>query len=251
LIAGAEGNTVSPSPFANLVNKMWVCIGHSHALALARGAEQSGVALDAINFWWTGEPWVREAAGVKLRPDLAERVEQGQLVLSLIGGSAHTVLGMVEHPRPFDFVLPSEPDLPTDITRELVPAEAVRAKLIEMSAEYLATVPVLLGVATGPVIQLEPPPPIADADRIIPHVPWGFFPGQPRLVAPKWLRYKLWRLHSEVIAAACAAFGVSYRPVPNRAKDGEGFLNPRYDEDGAHANAAYGALVLDDLGRAA
>jgi hypothetical protein len=29
---------------------------------------------------------------------------------------------MVEHTRPFDFVLPSDLDLPVDETRELVPA---------------------------------------------------------------------------------------------------------------------------------
>jgi hypothetical protein len=233
------------------VTEMWVCIGHSHAFALARGAERDGVPLDAINFWETGDPWSRGEATIALRPDLAARVRPGRLVLSLIGGSAHTVLGMVEHPRPFDFVLPSEPDLPIDERRELVPAEAVRATLAEMALPFLANLPCVLDVATGPVIQLEPPPPVADEARIAPHVPWGFFPGQPRVIAPKWLRYKLWRLHSEVIAAACAQYGIGYRRVPAQAKDADGFLDPRYDHDGAHANAAYGALVLEDLKGAA
>jgi hypothetical protein len=209
-----------------------------------------GWALDTINFWETGEPWLRGDGETRLRPDLADRIGLGRRVLSLIGGSAHTVLGMVEHPRPFDFILPSEPDLPLDETRESVPAEAVRAKLTEMTMEYLETVPVVVRTALGPVVHIEPPPPVADAERIAPHVPWGFFPGQPQMVAPKWLRYKLWRMHSEVIATACMRFGISYMRVPDRAKDDEGFLDPRYDEDGAHANAAYGVLVLEELRRA-
>jgi hypothetical protein len=230
---------------------MWVCIGHSHSAALARGAELGRRPLDAINFWETGEPWLRDQAPLSLRPDLAARVGQGRLVLSLVGGSAHTVLGMVEHPRPFDFVLPSKPDLPIDEGREIVPAEAIRNKLVEMASPYLETLPAVIRAATGPVIQIEPPPPLAEAEHIAPFVPWFLFPGQPRVVAPKWLRYKLWRMHSDVIAAACAGFGIGYQRAPDQAKDREGFLDPRFNEDGAHANASYGALVLEDLGRAA
>ena len=229
----------------------WVCIGHSHTLALERGAELAGFPLDAMNFWHTGEPWLRDGGTIRLRPDLAERVGRGRPVLSLIGGSAHTVLGMVEHPRPFDFVLPSDPELPVDEAREIVPAEAVRAKLAEIAAPYFEVLPALLDAAAAPVIQLQPPPPVADEARIAPHVPWTLFPGQPRAVAPKWLRYKLWRLHGELIAATCARLGIRFAPAPDEAKDGEGFLEARYDQDGAHANAAYGALVLAKLRQAA
>jgi hypothetical protein len=158
---------------------------------------------------------------------------------------------MVEHLRPFDFVLPNNPSLPVDEGREIVPAEAVRAKLAEMAAPFLATLPALLTVA-GSVLQLEPPPPVADEALITPHIAWSeFFPGQPRSIAPKWVRYKLWRLHGEVIRAACAAFGIGYMSVPEAALDADGFLAEEYDHDGAHANAAYGALVLDTLRQAA
>lgn len=228
----------------------WVCIGHSHATALERGAVRSGRTLDTMNFWHTGEPWLRDGCAIRLRPDLAERIARGRKVLSTIGGSAHTVLGMVEHPRPFDFVLPADATLPVDEAREIVPAEAVRAKLADLAGAYFATLPALVDAAAVPVIQIQPPPPVADDSRIAPKVPWGLFPGQPRAIAPKWLRYKLWRLHGELIAAACAKFGIIFLPAPETAQDGEGFLDPGYDEDGAHANAAYGALVLDQVRRA-
>jgi hypothetical protein len=227
----------------------WVCIGHSHALALERGAALGGRVLDTMNFWQTGEPWQREGGTIRLRPDLAERVGRGRPVLSVIGGAAHTVLGMVEHPRPFDFVLPADPDLPVDEAREIVPAEAVRAKLTELAQPYFETLPALLDAAAAPVIQIQPPPPVADESRIAPHVPWGLFPGQPQRIAPKWLRYKLWRLHGELIAAACARLGIAFLPAPEAAQDAEGFLDAGYDEDGAHANAAYGALVLEQVMR--
>jgi hypothetical protein len=228
------------------MNAPWACIGHSHVLALSWAGD---AALDPINFWVTGEPWLTDGDETSLRPDLAERVGAAAVVLSVIGGSAHTVLGLVEHHRPFDFVLPSDPDLPTDETREPTPAQAVRQTLAELNSAYLDKIPVVMRYASGPVICLEPPPPVADASRIAPNVPWSYFPGQPRRVAPKWLRYKLWRMQSEVMEAACGRFGVRYAAAPDSAKDDEGFLHPRYDEDGVHANAAYGALVLEGLRR--
>jgi hypothetical protein len=230
----------------------WVCIGHSHVAALQR-AEPGTPALDAINFWETGEfRLYQDGRIVGIRPDLIRRLERGRRVLSLVGGSAHTVLGTVEHQRAFDFVLPSQPNLPLDETRELVPAEALRAKISELATEYLdILLPLIVHAAKAPVIQIEPPPPIADEKRIIPRIPWdAFYPGQPKLIAPKWLRYKLWRLHSEVIEVICKRLEISYMRVPEAAKDDEGFLDLRYDEDGAHANAAYGTLVLRTLRQA-
>jgi hypothetical protein len=211
-----------------------------------------GWQLDAINFWGIRDPWLQSENGMQLRPDLVGRLAQGKRVMSSIGGGAHTVLGMVEQQRPFDFVLPSLPDLPIDANREIVPADAVRATLLEMTAPYLEQLAVVAGSTAGrPVTQLEPPPPLAEAERIAPHVPWSLFPGQPRLIAPKWFRYKLWRMHNEVIEKACARMGIGYVPAPNSANDAEGFLHPRYEEDGVHANAAYGALVLEEFGRKA
>jgi len=226
----------------------WACIGHSHVAALAKTLDPD---LDCMNFWDTGDPWVRRDGATCLRDDLAERIGRGRLVLSLVGGSAHNVLGAVEHPRPFDFILPAQPDLPVDESRDIVPADAVREKLVEMAAQYLDTIPALTRAATAPVVQLEPPPPVADPDLVASRMAWFFYPGQPRIIAPKWLRYKVWRLHCEVIAAACARHGVGLARAPAACMDADGFLHPDFNEDGAHANGAYGQLVLEGLRRGA
>ena len=226
------------------MNECWVCIGHSHVAALAKAMDPD---LDALNFWETGDPWLVRDGATHLRDDLAERVAKGRLVLSSVGGSAHTVLGTVEHPRPFDFILPSQPNLPLDDSRDIVPADAVREKLLEMTTPYLDTLAALKQSATAPVVHLEPPPPVADTDLIAARIPWVFYPGQPHVIAPKWLRYKVWRLHCEVIAAACARHGVALARAPAASMDQEGFLHPDFNEDGAHANGAYGALVLKTL----
>src|ERR1700761_5450888 len=86
-----------------------VCIGHSHAAAVAHAAQAQGRQIDPILFW--SEAGAVGADGA-LRPDLADRVRRAPKVVTAVGGSSAAVVGLVEHHRPFDFVLPSEPDLP-------------------------------------------------------------------------------------------------------------------------------------------
>jgi hypothetical protein len=226
----------------------WTCIGHSHVTALELSQDPD---LDCINFWTEKAPWVAGGEWAKLRDELAGRVASGKRVLTMFGGASHTVLGMVEHPTPFDFVLPSQPHLPLDETRRILPVEAVRAKLHEMEGHILDGLASVTSVATGPVTHVGPPPPVADDALIAPFVPWPLFVGQPQLVAPKWVRYKIWRLFNDVLAEGCAQRGVAYQPAPQAAADSEGFLRTAYNRDGAHANGAYGALVLAHLRSAA
>ncbi len=130
---------------ARNMSEPWACIGHSHVAALEKAQDPD---LDCMNFWGTGDPWVQRDGTAHLRDDLAERVAKGRRVLSLLGGSAHTVLGTVEHTRPFDFVLPSRSDLPLDPSRDIVPADAVREKLAEMTTPYLDAIPRLRSCAS-------------------------------------------------------------------------------------------------------
>src|ERR1700744_237884 len=101
----------------------WVFIGHSHIEAPSTAA---GGGLDVINFWHVGDLWDHPNGPRPLRDDLAERVLKGEVVVSAIGAAADVGLGMVEHEQPFDFVLASDPDLPVDPSRQLIPCDAVR-----------------------------------------------------------------------------------------------------------------------------
>lgn len=221
-----------------------VCIGHSHATAAAQAARADGREIDAILFW--SEAGALGPDGL-LRPDLAERVRGAGAVVAAIGGASAVVVGLVEHHRPFDFVLPTEPDLPLDPQRELVPAAGVRAALEAAEAPYTPLLAQLRALNAGPIVQLGPPPPVYDNALIEASVPWGLWPDQPRSIAPPLVRYKLWRLSSEVIAAACARLGVIFQPAPKASLDAAGFLRPALSADGLHGDAAYGRLIWDEL----
>ncbi len=219
----------------------FVCIGHSHINALALTGDPE---LDAINLRAIDGHWLEGQDGWRLREDLADRVSQARGVFMLMGGGAPVMLGLLEYPRRFDFVLPSAPELPLDETRTIVPVDALRARLHEASAGHIDSVSGIVRAASGPITQLHPPPPLADEEEIKPHLTWN---EEFHVVASKWLRYKLWRLHGEVMEAACEAYGIETRLPPRAALDGEGFLHPDFHADGVHGNADYGRLVLDDL----
>jgi hypothetical protein len=231
------------------MNERWVCIGHSHVAALAQAG---GKALDSINFWDDGDLWFHIDGLRPLREDYVERVAKAKVVISAIGGSAHGVMGTIEHEQPFDFVLPSDPDLPFDKTRELIPVEAVRQTMADLAAPLLRGLPILAEAVTGSLIHLAPPPPSAVIKFVKPPADVGevFMIGKAGAFTPKWPRYKMWRLHCEIIEDFCAQHGVKYLAAPSRANDDEGFLRSEYIIDTTHGNADYARLVLEDVRRA-
>ena len=224
-----------------------VLIGHSHAKAIFDAAEQADVPLKGYNFWSAPQPALNEAR-TAFHPQIAETLGRGP-VFSAVGGSVHNVMAMVRHPRPFDFVLPSRPDLPMVAGAEIVPFAAFRRAMAASVEEYLQIMRLVVREATGPIFHLEPPPPLADGDRVLEDVPWIFFPDLTREVAPASLRYKCWQLHSELVAAFCVEAGIELIPVPLEAVDAGGYLRPEHYLDAMHVNASYGALVLAQMKR--
>jgi hypothetical protein len=94
---------------------------------------------------------------------------------------------------------------------------------------------------------MQSPPPCADAQPALAHIPWSMFPGMLQEISPRHVRYKVWRLHSEIVAGVCADNDIGYVGHPPQAVDAEGFLRPEFSRDGIHANSQYGALQLRQM----
>ena len=222
-------------------------IGHSHTKAIFDAAEQAGTPLRGFNFWTAPQPAMNPER-TSFHPEISAVLAQGP-VFSAVGGAAHNVLAMIRHPRTFDFVLPERPELPLSDGAEILPFGAVRATMAAAVREYLDIIGLVRRTATGPVFHLQAPPPLEDGARILDDVPWAFFQGLSREVAPAALRWKCWRLHSTLVEAFCARQGVAVLPAPDGAKDAKGYLRPEHYHDAMHVNARYGALVLDQMRR--
>jgi hypothetical protein len=257
-----------------------VCIGHSHVRSIGEAAQARNVPLVAIDFWKHREPVVVENGRTRWNDTIRAMLGTGP-VFSLIGGACHHTLGLLVHPRRFDFVLPSAAALPVD-RAEIIPFDAVKAALTALMDPYLALMEVLARTQQGPVFHLEPPPVYADEQRLAPDLPklplysryqhegmnnpngmgqeiarsfglggtrMNVEPGPRKRVAisPRHLRYKLWRLHSEILVEFCQLHRITFVSHPRGAVDADGFLREPYYANPMHANAAYGDLVLSQM----
>lgn len=231
-------------------------IGHSHLAALEAAQLQRRAAGTTprlpITFLQMRKPAYRTPpqapepfndAALQLIADT-----QPRLIVSVIAGNAHTVLSLIEHPQPFDFVLDEAPDLPLDTTRDILTCALVRNLLAGQMRMGERVMRALQGIARVPVVHLESPPPIPSEAHIRQH-PEAFAEALASgRVTPAVIRHKLWRLHSALVRQLCAELGFALLPVPAAALDEQGFLRSEaWNNDPAHANAWYGELVLQQL----
>jgi hypothetical protein len=220
----------------------WAGIGHSGIWCVVEAAKQHGLNLTLFNFWETPSAL---KDGV-LDPELGATLRKGPVV-SFVGGGAPSVLAMAQHPEAFDFVLPEAPDLPLTPGAQIIPYDAMRALLTALNAPYFSTMRQVRDASGSKTFHVEGPPPVADPERTAAKFPWSLHPGMMKAFSPRWLRLKVWRLQSAIIHDFCAEEGLIFVTRPPDVADAEGFLRPEYFKDAAHANAAYGALVIEQV----
>ncbi|MGC6331250.1 hypothetical protein [Rhizorhabdus sp. FW153] len=168
---------------------------------------------------------------------------------SVSGGNVHNGFALIRHPRPFDFLLSTEAGPPLDSAAEPI-IEAMMQTALESALDHDRARLREIARIMGPgVIQIESPPPLADDARIA-ALADGYFRERgiaAQGVAPAPLRYKMWRLHSRIVAGYCADLGLRYLPVPAETQDGEGFLRSELAGDATHGNEAYGEAIIRAL----
>jgi hypothetical protein len=222
-----------------------VCIGHSHTESVAAAALAAGQAIDAINFWHLpGAVQLQDGVTTLAEPVRARLVAP---VFSLVGGAVHQDVGLIAHPRPFDFVLPENPGLPMAAGAEIIPFGAILSVMRQRTQPYLDIMSAVRAATQGPVFHMESPPTYAHEQ--IPDDDPGFvaYFGAGAAFSPPWLRFKLWRVHSAIVAAHCRASCIVFVPHPAEAVDADGFLLPEFHGTPAHSNATYGALLLRQM----
>lgn len=196
-----------------------------------------------------GKPQLHALLREKLdRPDLA-----GLPVFSLIGGADHHYLGLFEHARPFDFILPEQPQLPLNPQAEVLPYGYCVQVMQGMLGDTFDTLSGLRQCVAGPLWHMENPAPIEDNAFCEANLPPAFQRPAYRgmRVAGPVLRYKVARLHRELVRQHCERIGIRFIACPAESMDEHGFLKPAYwpADDPLHGNALYGQLVLDQVER--
>ncbi len=165
-----------------------------------------------------------------------------------VSGNEYHFIGLVNHPRPFDFVLPSRPELPLGRGTEIIPSDLMRQSLQAQMRHALAILTALARSLPHRFWHVQSPPPLPDNDHIRLHPTHFADQVAEHGISPPSLRMKLWVLQSEIYRDHCEAMGIGFLPVPDGAVDAEGFLDQRgWLPDPAHANNWYGELVVRQL----
>jgi hypothetical protein len=231
-------------------------VGHSHAGALFEAATAKGLDVDAVSLWREVGAFRHEEGAIVLSDALRERVRSASRIVSTIGGGAYLMATMATIARPFAFVAPWSPDERQEEGVELAPTRAVAEVFRERGATNDALLAEVVSLASAPVVHVVGPPPPRAWEA--PHARTNLESlrtkfgeatiarlesagGRRRLLA-------LWRLTLELAKETCHALSITWMPPPSAACDDEGFLLPEYSHDLVHANAAYGSLVLEQLG---
>jgi hypothetical protein len=176
-----------------------------------------------------------------------------------IGGGDHVALGLVANPRPFDFIIPDDfvqrvalgapvSQLAHRSTDEIIPFDLMAATMrwriggIERYFKWLKS------ISAVRLYLLCLPPTIGD-ECYIRCNPGGFAEQiEKRGITPVAIRYKLWWLQASLQKELSRNCGAVFVPVPPAAVNSDGCLLPEYyGGDAVHANAEYGALVIEQL----
>jgi hypothetical protein len=183
---------------------------------------------------------------------IARRLGPEDILVSVIGGNQHAVFSTIQHPQPFDFMLPGEATQDGSRTNtELVPFRALypyfRVALRDGDGETIAA---LRKATSARMIHLLAPPPKRMNDWIEQHHDTMFVEEgltQQGVSKPE-LRLRFWHLQNRAIHEICGELGVEVLGTPPGASDADGFLaRAYYAGDATHANPRYGELVLQQL----
>lgn len=226
-------------------------VGHSHIVAALLAARDRGVRFDALVFrelklkeLGLDGPTVRTELPNKLTPEAVELLQAHRgPIYSFLGKRDHTEFALIEHPQPFDIVLPEDTEETLDPRAEVVSAASVRDTLRLLAKQSLGLARRLQRLPRSRLVHFESPPP-ASPEWLAEVAGWD-------AIAACRLRLKAWRLHAAVMKQGIESVGGVYVPAPREAFDGRGFLRDELCRNATHANARYGSLVLDQIGRLA
>jgi hypothetical protein len=183
-----------------------------------------------------------------LKNTIQDCAENADVLFCNIGGNAHNVLGLINHPRPYDFVLDVDPTIPVDPGKEILPCAIVRATLEKRMEEAFHIQASIREIVKIPMIYCEPPPPIPSEAHIREH-PGKFAEKLGNSgIAPASFRLKLWKLQSDIQRRFCQGNNIGFLPSPPETADDSGMLAQRaWGRDPTHGNQWYGRRVIAQM----
>jgi len=226
-----------------------VVFGYSHLASLIHAARKADLPLAAIPLKQVSKSGV--LVDGKIIPSLqttfldAVAAAGTKPLFSAIGGSVHTWLGLFQHPRPFDFVVPEHEHLALDPTADILPYRAIHDTISQLTHPDFAFLSALQDIVSVPLVHIGCPPPAKCVDISVYQLRDADLAKDTQL-SPAPLRYKLWLTDALIMRARCQELGIRFVEPPNEALE-NGYLKQTFQKDAAHGNTGYGHLVLRQM----
>lgn len=232
-----------------------VIIGESHTNAVAQAIAEDPAAYEGIEVYRLHSPNRPSEPNTVSVPEAVAIIEAlpegGQVFLAMLG-TYHNILGLLRAGEDYDFLLDGQ-DSPDPSATARIPHRAM-ASAFEQHFAQAGTIKRFRAVAKSAMHVLSSPPP-KQSNRYVRH---RFMRQTKRAYHGRSVedvgverpasRRKLWLMETMAIARWAGAHGMRFVPAPAAAFNGSGFLARKYYfEDATHANARYGALVLQQI----
>lgn len=232
-----------------------VVIGQSHSAAIAMGlanerADVTGISVHRLED--SKRPYERDTIKLAEAVRLVRELPSEAFVFLSMLGTYHNILGLLRSGASFDFFLDADDQTVPDVEVRI----PHRAMASAFQQHLVTPLPIrkLRDAAKSDVFLLSSPPPKQSnqfmLERFMSQKKKSY---QGRSVAEIGLerpesRLKLWQLETRSMAAWAASENIEFVLPPSQAFDADGFLDRRfYSDDATHANAQYGALVIDQV----
>lgn len=168
--------------------------------------------------------------------------------VALLRGNEFNSVGLIQHPQPFDVMMPEETAEHMLPGAEIIPVQALRAFFTESLVTGYGKILLQLKYGcSARMICLTSPAPKEDAEHIKRGAETHFRDlGISQIgVTSAQVRLKLWTLQQQALQGFCRNNDIDFLDNPPDARDAAGFLKRRYYAgDSSHGNTKYGSQVL-------
>jgi hypothetical protein len=173
------------------------------------------------------------------------------LAVLMLRGNQFNTMGLIQHPRPFDIMMPEIAGGAVQPGAEIIPLATMRSFFAgTLRSGHGKNLSRFAHAAKCPIVCVAPPAPKQDAEHIMKGAETYFRDhGISEIgVTPAPVRLKLWTLQQEALQSFCRETGIIFMENPPGTRDGEGYLRREYyAPDATHANADFAVLLLEQL----
>lgn len=182
----------------------------------------------------TGPDVVGVTPGFQGLLDSIDSATPGNILFAFMHGEEYHHMSVREYNAPYDFEIPSRPDLGFAPGRQVIPLEIVKREALLYLQKSIANFYAIRTFHPGlRIVNVICPPPSNAGDI-----------GSP---ATHYVRLKNYLVYVDALREATEPAGIETLLPPAEALTQEGLLRAEYDDDFVHGNKAYGALVVQQM----